>query len=211
MSSPEPSRRPCRSLALAAAVMAALALAACNVRPLHAPAPGGRNVGAELAEVELAPVEGRAGQQVRNELEFMFHGGRPSGDTRYLLALRARASTGKVLVRQIRGLPQGRTATLQVTYDLRDKATDSSLFRGQVRRSAPFEVSNQYFANDRAEIDALDRAADEIAEEIRWRVSAYLASEGAIQPGGQLVITPEDDIDRAERRPGALLGSQAEQ
>jgi LPS-assembly lipoprotein len=186
MSWPEPRR-----IILFAGLLVALGsvLAACNVRPLYGTAPDGSNLQSELAFVDVAPVEGRVGQQVRNDLLFLMHGGAQARDD-YVLRLNVSHSRSSIIVRHIGGQPQGGTISVQAAFRLRASGEDETLFSGRVVRHASYERSNQRFANDRAELDAENRAAREVAEEIRMRLAAYFTGDVKVQPRRNPSVSP---------------------
>ena len=67
------------ALAAAAFFAAAVALSACGdaagFRPLYGPTASGGNVSEHLKQVDLAPIPGRVGQRIRNEMIFQTTGG----------------------------------------------------------------------------------------------------------------------------------------
>ena len=66
-------------LGLSLLLAAAMALSACGdaagFRPLYAPTAGGGNVSERLKQVDFAPIPGRVGQRIRNEMIFQTTGG----------------------------------------------------------------------------------------------------------------------------------------
>lgn len=68
----ENAQRCVRRIAMACAL--AVPLAACGTassfQPLHGPTASGQNLSAELATIDIAPIPGRVGQRIRNELIF---------------------------------------------------------------------------------------------------------------------------------------------
>lgn len=173
MWSPEPGHG---RIALALCLAAALLAGGCQVRPLYGPAAlGGDTVSAALADVDVAPVAGRVPQRIRNDLLFRMNGGNP-GSGAYQVTLDVRERYANVITRSISGLPGGRNVRLIVNYELRKTGDDTVLTAGSVTRIASFDYFNQRFANDRATIDAEDRAAREIATDIQLRLASYFAT-----------------------------------
>ena len=78
-----------RSYALFAALFAglvALALAGCGFQPLYGgTTAGGAKLAEVMAAVDIAPIPGRVGQKLRNELIFANTGGGYASPTRYRL------------------------------------------------------------------------------------------------------------------------------
>lgn len=165
-----------RSIAVALGLSAALLVGGCQVRPLYGPvAIGSENLTMTLADVDVAPIEGRVSQKIRNDLLFLFNGGSP-GNGAYLVELKVKEKYANIITRSISGLPGARNIRLQVTYTLKKQGEPEVLASGTVTRIAAFDYFNQRFANDRATIDAEDRAAHEIAEDIQLRVASYFAT-----------------------------------
>ncbi|MEJ8574948.1 hypothetical protein [Microbaculum marinum] len=180
-------------LALAAAMFAALLVGGCNVRPLYGTAEiGGTSLSTVLADVDVAPVEGRVAQKVRNDLLFQLNGGNP-GSGSYMVTLRVKERYTNIITRTISGLPGGRNIRLQVDYELKQVGGTEVLASGTVTRIASFDYFNQRFANDRATIDAENRAAGEVAVDIQLRLASYFAtgkSYDEVAPD----VDPEDEL-----------------
>jgi len=171
-----PLRASIRGFAVALGLAAALFATGCQVRPLYGPvAIGNDNLTMTLADVDVAPVEGRVGQKIRNDLLFLMNGGDP-GSGAYTVTLTVRERYANVITRSISGLPGGRNIRLQVTYVLRKTGDSEVLASGSVTRIASFDYFNQRFANDRATIDAENRAAREVAEDIQLRIASYFVT-----------------------------------
>lgn len=169
---------------LAVAACLAVGLAGCsNVRPLYEG--GGTEatvsgaVGQQLAQVSVQPQETRVGQRLRNDLLFRLHGGAsPSGNFSgaYELKLRITKRTENLLVSTELSRSTGRFVTVVATYVLYKAGTEEQLTTGTVQRSAAIEVTDQEFAAERAEIDAENRAAADIADSIRTELAAWFST-----------------------------------
>lgn len=70
------------------------------------------------------------------------------------------------------------SVTVTAVYELKDIATGASIKRGTSRGTASYDRSNQQFANERARLDAQDRAARIIADDIRLRLASTLLRGG---------------------------------
>jgi LPS-assembly lipoprotein len=162
-----------RTLLAAAATATTLLLAACNVTPVYGPTPGGSAVSAELAAIYIPETGSRVAQIVRNRLISSFGGSSPAAP-RYDMKLTVSTSGDiQALTRdQIKPLVSVR---VQVSYDLIERSTNRQIARGSARASASYTQLNQAFANDRARLDAENRAAVAAADDIRLRVATVLA------------------------------------
>ena len=150
----------------------------CTVQPLHSPSGSATDAS---VDVEIAPVDTRLEQQVRNRLIFLLNGGsaEPS-DARFLATLKVSSSRiGLLRVQRSSSESDTTTRSLRVTGTLElTSAADenvSKTFTRVVRVS--YDQTTQLFANDRAEIDAENRAASELAEELRNLVLVYVKSQ----------------------------------
>ena len=174
MWSPDPSRR--ILLGLAGALLATGALGACQVRPVYAPVEGiALGVQADLSGIDVMPVDGRTGQKLRNDLQFLFSGGDVHGG-KYEMYLRVKSKKSNLLVRVVSDKPRAQIVTLTASYELRRKGGEDTLVEGSFKREASLEWSDQRYANDRAAIDAENRAARELAEDIRTHIAAWFAA-----------------------------------
>lgn len=150
-----------------------LALAGCaGYRPLYGSAGGGAAVAQELADVAVEEQGTRAGQIVRNELISAF--GR-SANSRFLLKLAVSEQTS--------GLG-GLTGTsvnryryrLSTNYVLIDSSNGKEVASGKSFSAAAYDTVKEPVADLQAAENARERAARELAQDLRLRVSAYFAT-----------------------------------
>lgn len=152
---------------------------ACTVRPLLSSEPGsaGQETAADLSSVEVTPVGTREALEVRNQLIFLFQGGGAQpADPRYRLDLAVARSVGSAaeIQRGRENEPTAGTVTLTGDYRLSDRS-GQLLAQGRRQVSASFDRPRQEFAVMRAQRDAEDRAARELAELIHLSVAQDLA------------------------------------
>lgn len=148
----------------------------CTVRPLLATQPGGAQEGtvSALASAAVAPVNTRFAQEVRNQLIFLLQGGAAEPVApRYILDLAVDRSVTSAALVQVGGEnePTAGTVTLTGTYLLRETASGTTVAQGRNQVSASFDRPPQEYAVLRAQRDAEDRAARELAELIRLAVA----------------------------------------
>jgi LPS-assembly lipoprotein len=151
-------------------------LAGCGFQPLY----GGTTAsGGKLAEVmsavQVDPIPGRVGQRVRNELIFKTTGGNYAAPQRYRLDIIVKESLTDQLV-QITGDATGQVFELNATYKLIDVSNGQVVLAGTAISRAPYNRFQEIFANVRARMDAENRAARTVAESIKTRIAAYLAT-----------------------------------
>jgi len=185
-----PSSSPARlaklRLFLLAGLAAALpALTACQVRPLHATPPAGAVAGADLSSIAIKPVGTRYAQEVRNHLIFLFSGGsgQPAA-ARYGLQLIVTQLKEEAAVVEVaeENEPSAGTMTLIASYTLTDRealgkdtpADGMVVATGNRQIASAYDIPRQEFAALRAERDAENRAARELAELLRLAIAQDL-------------------------------------
>lgn len=162
----------CRFVAIGAL---SIALAGC-LQPMYGELPigGGPSLRDALRDVEIAEIEGRVGQEIRNDIIFELTGGdgNPAGAP-FRLTMTISTRTQTPIVDPTTGVSQVDIVGLTVNYRLVDVAskklvlTDSALARVSVDRSM------QRFARLRGVRDAENRAAKAVAQQIRARLATY--------------------------------------
>jgi LPS-assembly lipoprotein len=171
---------------LAGILLAAAVLAAgCTVQPLYGKGPIGTDgtqtaaINSQLASISVTEVDTRYAQQVRNDLLFLFYGGagQPAAP-RYVLDLGVTALNEWTATVQVDTDDRATAAmvTMISTYLLKDAETGETVSSGRRQISSSYDVPTQEFAALRAQRDAEDRAARELAELLRLAVAQDLAS-----------------------------------
>lgn len=175
-----------RRTALFSLVASVALVSACTVRPLYSSAPlvAGSQVGAsaELASISIKPVKTRYAQQVRNNLIFALAGGggEPASPA-YTLDLGVSELLESAAVVQIQtdeDEPTAGTVTLTAAYTLTDAKTGVVIGTGKRSIPASFDKPVQEFASYRAQIDAENRAARELADLLRLSIAQDLVKHG---------------------------------
>lgn len=165
--------------ALVALAIATPALAACGAsgfRPLYGSAEfGGSNVNEKLAQLDIAPMPGRVGQRIRNELLFETTGGATPPAPIYRLEVILRETVNATLV-QVDGDATGSVYNLDVDFRLIRTADKAVVLRGRSSGRAGFERFRSIFANVRAREEAENRAAIVVGRELKSRLAAYLST-----------------------------------
>lgn len=173
-----------RRVALAGLVGSLALVSACTVRPLYSNAPlsTGSSANAELASIAIKPVKTRYAQQVRNNLIFGF--GRGAGEPAsplYSLNLsvtEAVESSALVQVGTDEDEPTAGSVTLTANYTLTDAKSGAVITVGKRSITSSFDRPRQEFASYRAQIDAENRAARELAEALQLSIAQDLVRHG---------------------------------
>jgi LPS-assembly lipoprotein len=209
MSSPE--RSDLRQGRLPAALMIAatvIAVSGCTVQPLYyakpAEGPITSSIGTELSAVAIKPPTNRIGQEVRNHLIFLFGGGKGQPAVpRYTLSLVVVAVTDSTATIQVNDQdePTAAILTAHAGYKLTD-STGRVVGAGDRQFTSSYDVPRQEFAAVRAQIDAENRAARELAELVRLAVAQDLA-RGPRPPAADAAATAGDAVEVKPAAPTA--------
>ena len=158
----------------AALAIAALALAGC-VRPLYGTSGTRDAIRAELATIDVAPIDDISGYTLRQELLFNFTGGVDSSTApRYKLEVKLSDSTISAAV-DATGRATAASVRVDASYVLRD-LSGHRLAEGSAFANASIDRLSQRFATVRAVRDGKIRVAKALADEIETRLATYFAS-----------------------------------
>lgn len=176
MSSPERKSLLSRLRPAGACLLAAglLGVSACSVQPLYSDGPVTSStvtgsIATELSMVAVKPTTTRVGQEVRNRLLFLLHGGQAEpAAPRYTLALAVGSISEASATIQVNteNEPTAALETVRANYTLTD-STGTVIAAGKRQYMASYDVPRQEFAAVRARVDAENRAARELAELLR--------------------------------------------
>jgi LPS-assembly lipoprotein len=172
MWSHEPSRR---GLLLA---LAGGLLAACQVRPVYAPAStSGSGTGplAALGSIAIETQTDRVAQALVNELIFALRGGAAlATPALYRLHLIVTERVTDLAIEAGSDLPTAKLVTITATFTLTENANGRAVVSDTVFETTSFDFSAQRFANIRAQRDAEDKLARSLATDIRMRLAMAL-------------------------------------
>ena len=161
-----------------------------------------------LRSVEVKPVDDRVGQEVRNHLIFLLNGGagQPANPLYSLdidvVARRSSAASAQSSAEDLE--PTAAIVTLRGSYVLTEVATGKRISAGARRIQSPYDVPRQGFAAQRAQRDAQDRAARELAELLRLVIAQEL--HNATSTAVPAMVSAPQDLDGIadEESPGNL-------
>ncbi|MEM7289040.1 MAG: LPS assembly lipoprotein LptE [Pseudomonadota bacterium] len=160
------------------AVVMCMALAGCQFQPLYGNSSASLASGG-LSTVAVSQAYSRVGQQVRNHMLFLFNGGSRTGEATH--EARIRVSYNNKLLASIVDQQDSTsgTVTVTVTYDLVELQTGDAIATGTRKAIASYDRTGQVFANERAERDAENRAAREVAEALRFAIASDLSRQSS--------------------------------
>lgn len=163
--------------ALSLLLVAGPVLTACGeggLRPLYATSASGVGAEERLAQVDFAPIPGRVGQRIRNELIFQGGGVGAKPPPSHRLEVVVKESVMSTLV-AISGEAAGQIYLVQASYRLVNLKDGKVVYEGASSARASFERYPSVYSIVRAQEDAENRAARTVADEIKTRLTAYLS------------------------------------
>jgi LPS-assembly lipoprotein len=153
-----------------------LCLAGC-MQPLYGPTSGGQSMVAEMQAIKVEPVPLRLGHYLENELIFAFNGTGSSPPPKYRLIVFPRERMGTPTINTFTGHAESGDINVDATYELIPVNGDGKpIASGNVTNFVAYDRSTQRLSNVRAARDAEIRNAKALAEQIRTRVAAALAT-----------------------------------
>jgi LPS-assembly lipoprotein len=151
-----------------------LSLTGCGYRPLYTSGSDGRGVVASLSSITIEETGTRAGQLVRNSLLSSI---RPAGTAqrdRFKLILKPELVQSSLVSQSLPGIKRMRLR-LTVSYELLEAGSGSKVNSGKTFSAVSYDIIREPVADLQAEANATDRAAQEVAADIRTRLAAYMA------------------------------------
>lgn len=171
-----------------AVVLGLGALTAACFQPLYGSQslPAGDSVRDKLANVEVAAIpapngrpESRLAVELRNQLMSEFNNGASAAAPLYRLQVTAISTTIQtVIVDVASGRPDTQVSAVNASFTLTEIATGKVVLNSSTFGRASFDIpgSAQRFAQQRAWLNAEDRAVGMIAESIRNRLASYFVA-----------------------------------
>lgn len=162
-----------RAAGVASLLVVAGVLSSCQVRPLYAESTG---VKAKLASVGFEDVGSRVGLEVRNHLIFI--AGRGAGEAvnpKYMVSLSVSSALQGVIYLPSSDTSAAARTTVTVSYVIKQASDGKVLKAGSRAATALVDLPTQQFAQLRAERDAEDRAAREVAQLVGADIAAALS------------------------------------
>lgn len=174
------------NLVRVAAVIAMGALNAACFQPLYATqtVSGGPGVGTALAQIDVDRIdaangtpESRIAVELQNALAFELHGGSAISPT-HKLTVKMTASRSSVITDTTTGRVMAEITGLDAWFALVDLATGKTVLTSRTfsRVGSDYPGQQQRFARVRARLDAEDRAAKVLAENIRTRLASFFVA-----------------------------------
>ncbi|MFL0586791.1 LPS assembly lipoprotein LptE [Sphingomonas olei] len=165
-----------RLLPLAAALMM---LGGCGLKPLYSS--GSASPAAQvLGEIEIVPMEGRAGWLLANALRERMSVVPASASPRYRLQIALDDQITGLAIRRDDSVARERR-TLRARYQLVEVGNDGVVLDATAGSDAGIDVVGSDYATIAAEATALERLADVVADQIITRISVSVGQNAAKQ------------------------------
>ncbi|NKB51574.1 MAG: hypothetical protein GKR97_05015 [Rhizobiaceae bacterium] len=170
---------------LVGAVGLMMLLASCTIKPLNATRAASeasdngtsQSVAAVMKTIAVSPVNERVAQQVRNNLMFELNGGQLEPGGNLHLSLKVVTGSRSLAIENNSLSPTSAQVAVTATYHLTNTITRDDVSSGTRRGVASFDKTPQKFANERAQRDAENRAAKDVARQIRLAIGQSLAKQ----------------------------------
>jgi LPS-assembly lipoprotein len=174
------------NLVRVAAVVAMGALNAACFQPLYATqtVSGGPGVGTALAQVDVQRIdapngtpESRIAVELQNAITFELQGGSAISPT-HRLNVKMTTNRSSVITDSATGRVMAELTGIDASFTLVELATGKTVLSGRTfsRVGSDYPGQQQRFARVRARLDAEDRAAKVIAENIRTRLASFFVA-----------------------------------
>jgi LPS-assembly lipoprotein len=156
-----------------------LGLGGCGFHPLYGPTESGANLRDVMKQVQVSTIPTRVGQRVRNELLFGMTGGGDQLPPVYRLDIAIRETVQNTLVTNT-GSVTGQALLLTAEFRLIRIKDNETVFKGESSADAAYDLLGStgavsVYGDTRASIDAENRAARSLADNLKTRLAAYLS------------------------------------
>lgn len=155
-------------------LLGAILLQGCGYQPLYATRDDGSSVSQDLASVSVEMQSTRVGQLVRNEIVRSIRPAGGAAPDRYVLKLAATGDS-QTLVDTSDTVHRRLAYNLTTDFQLIDISSQKPIFSGRAFSRVPYDRLNASFTNVQARVNAEEQAAQQVGQEVRLRVAAFLA------------------------------------
>jgi LPS-assembly lipoprotein len=160
------------------ALILPLALGGC-FQPLYGPLASGGSLESELQAIAINPIlPERLGHYLEGELGFAFNGTGSTVPPKYRLSVTLRERAQAPVIDTVSARATAATIVVDADYILIPVAGGEPITKGTAFSVATYDRTSQRISNVQAARDAETRNAKVIADAIRTRIAAALASRG---------------------------------
>lgn len=165
-----------KTLAGVVIIAALVGAGGCQIRPLYATGSAAAVPQASLPAIDVDPPRGRIEQVYRNALLYALRGGDEGTTAQYKLIYRLTKRRQDIAVERGTGTPNAYQLSGGISFLLKDAVSDESIYGASVTSVVTYTRSSQNYSNTRAERDAEDRLATDLAALTQARLAAYFAT-----------------------------------
>ena len=159
-------------------LLLAAPLSGC-IQPLYGPlSNGGGAVASEMQAVSIEPINDRLGHYLQNELIFGFNGTGSHVPPRYRLFVVLSEGSQTPLIDTVTGQASAANVLVTASFRLEPAMGGPPIYKDVAVVVASYDRTTQRFASVRAARDAEIRDAERLADQIRTRIAAVLATRG---------------------------------
>ncbi|OYY79881.1 MAG: hypothetical protein B7Y61_16980 [Rhizobiales bacterium 35-66-30] len=142
-----------------------------------------------LQDIEIVKINGRIGNDLRNDLIYNLTGGAGNpANAPYKMFITVRSSSSFAIVDTQSGLPEAKTYRVEGDWKLvrAGEETKPPIASGKAAAAVSTDVSEQRFANYSSARDAESRASQVVADQIKVQLAAFFIKNptGTPQPAG---------------------------
>ncbi len=151
----------------------AVSLGACGYQPLYGTSTAGSRASTQLSSITVEPQNTRTGQLIRNEILASI--GNDGKFSKYRLAFTPTANDEST-VRTFGSDVLRNSYQLSVKYTLADAASGKVVHKGNTFARVSYDKTAAPFSDYQAQINAQERAAKVVGNDIRTRLAAFFAT-----------------------------------
>lgn len=163
------------NLKTVAATSAMLFLTACGFQPLYGTRQAGSDVPHQLEAITIDNPTDRVTQLIRNRFISTTRPRQSPTHARFRLSISPRAQND-LAIRGFNTDVLRKSYHLNAKYTLADLTSGKTLLKGSTFSRVHFDTTAAPFSDYRAKADAQERAAREVADNIRTRIAAYFSA-----------------------------------
>ncbi len=160
---------------VAGLVVAAFLVSGCSFTPLYGVGSNGVQVADELANVYVIEKDIRLEQLIRNNLITNMSPPGSAQGTRYTLDFQSNAGNFGLVLERNTDVSR-RLYRLDVKYTLTDNQSGEVVHEGRTFSHVAYDRLTSEFSNIQAQINAEERAATEVGEDITTRIAAHFSN-----------------------------------
>ncbi len=150
-------------------------LSACGYKPLYGTASNGQDVADSLSSISIEETDTRVGQLIRNNLLSSMRPAGTAENDQFRLTINPSVSQALLADDDARDV-QRKRLRLSVDYKLIEISSGAEVNSGKTFSNVSYDIVNEPIADLEAEANATSKAAQEVGQDIRIRLAAFIAN-----------------------------------